>query len=87
MSKYNINVGDKLLCKLDYCSIITKFHEGREYEVFSIKNEDDYFNYYSFLLKDYINNEIIFIDDIDLNSAFYSKSEVRNMKLKKLNND
>lgn len=86
MNIQNLKIGDKLLCKKDFFFIGTNFYKGREYEIYNIRKiEDEYFNYYSYSLIDNINSELLYLIDADLDDIFYSVKEMRDMKLKKIN--
>jgi len=84
----NIKIGDKFLCKMNYCYIILqKFHEGVEYEVYDIKKIDNGcgFYYYSYSMIDNVDFKLLYVIEYELNNIFYSGKEMRKIKLEKLN--
>jgi len=87
MKDQNLNVGDKLLCKNDYVINKISIHKGREYEITEILlnawvvNDGDE-RFYYIIDDDDCKVEIQRIEE--LNSFFYTKNEIRKIKLKKL---
>jgi len=91
MKKQDINIGDKLLCKNDYNSNnITTFYENVEYEISNIILSDNIISkekdYRCIYIKNDIDNDVFFVGQSDLDILFYTKNEVRKIKLKKLDN-
>jgi len=81
----NINVGDKLLCKESLSTIsVDYFDKDKYYIVDRIMYFDNRISWYYIidnigLLYSFSNNDTDFYD------IFYTKSEIRSIKLKKIN--
>jgi len=92
MKNLNLKVGDKLLCKTNLCSLLVNyFNKDKYYIVWDIKNFKDYSQNWTWTWY-YIIDErdcpysFSKMDD-DLYDIFYTKSEIRKMKLEKLKNE
>jgi len=86
MFKQNLKIGDKLLCKIDYWTTKIYFFEGREYNICDIEIDYADENDYAYFIMDENKNRVLFMILDDLDSFFYTKKEVRNIKIKKLKN-
>jgi len=108
MTKKNINLDDRLLCKKDlFQNLISDdklvefshFEKGKYYSVVNIKIIDDNYAYknmcdhifgeddYIYYLNGEINKPCSFWNESVFHEYFYEKNELRNMKLKKINNE
>ena len=82
-------IGDKLLCKSNYSKDNISYHKGKEYIITDLLLnawviiEDDERFYY---IPDDNNRKIEFRYNDELNIIFYTKNEIRSIKIKKLNN-
>lgn len=86
MKKQNINVGDRLLCKKDFSDDSNRFRKGRYYLVWDITNDISYDDDdYIYQIEDEQDMLYGFYYSELLCSHFYMKNELRNIKLKKLN--
>jgi len=86
MKKYNLKIGDILLCKKDYIYSKISFSINKKYEIIqivynSLENNNNSVYYYVY---DDNNSSIEIRNDEDMNRYFYTNQEVRNMKLKKI---
>ena len=85
MKKQNINIGDKLLCKKDFSDLSYRFLKGRYYLVWNIINDIVYDNedyIYQIEAEQEISYDFYF--EKILYDHFYSNSELRKIKLEKL---
>ena len=87
MKDQKFNIGDKLLCKIDCWTTKVYFFEGREYNICDIRTDYDYSDDYSYCIKDENSNKVLFMVEEDLDVLFYTKSEIRSIKIKKLKNE
>ena len=91
MKNQNLNKGDKILCKNDIHNSRINFTKGIEYYIVAIEHKNDNYdddgsNYYYYISDD--NSQIIVSENERLiYNYFYTNQEVRNMKLKKINDD
>lgn len=87
MQNQNIKIGYKFLCKLDCWTTDVYFVDGVEYVVCDIRCDYVDFNGcndYVYFVKDDNKNMVAFEFEEDFDVFFYTKKEMRNMKLKKL---
>ena len=91
MKNQNINKGDKILCKKDYCNNRMKFTKGIEYYIVTVEIStnifDNYSDNYTYYFSDDNRRIITSNSEYGLYSFFYRMTEVRNLKLKQLNNE
>lgn len=87
MKDNGFEVGDKLLCKNSCSTYKISFEKGKEYIITDIlrnawyvKDEEDRFYY----INDDNNSKIEIVNVEVLNRFFYTKKEIRYLKLKKL---
>jgi len=93
MRNQNLNVGEKLSCKKDYINNKISIRKDEEYEISDIAindssliDGDENVIYYYYILDDN-NSKIEIRNDEDIETYFYTKKDIRKMKLKKLNNE
>ena len=82
MKKQNLNIGDKLLCKIDVNKSYLTLTKGVEYIILSA---DIDVLYYKYNIIDDTNKDFYYIEEFD--DYFYTKNEVRKIKLEKLKNE
>jgi len=91
MKNQNLNKGDKILCKKDYFNNLMKFTKGIEYCIILVEINtnifDNYSDNYTYYFYDDNSRTMTSDSEYGLYSFFYKLTEVRNMKLKKLNNE
>jgi len=94
MDKQNLNIGDKLLCKNDLKSLVSNntsllfFKKGKYYVVDEIRLINDIFvdyNEYFYYIIDDNNERYSFWMERYLYTYFYTKNEIRSMKLNEIN--
>ena len=83
MKKQNINIGDKLLCKISFLSNSTYIIKGKYYyikyiDIINVARKDYYFYY----LEDF--ESLVCCDEKEFCKYFYTKQEERKIKLEKL---
>ena len=91
MKNKNLKVGDKLLCIQDHINNKISISKDQEYEIVEITlnyweeldNDDDEVCYY--IYDDNYSSIEINIDE-DMNKYFYTKQDIRKIKIEKLNN-
>ena len=82
MKNQNFNIGDKLLCKIDVNKSYLTLTKGVEYIILSA---DIDVLYYKYNIIDDTNKDFYYIEEFD--DYFYTKNEVRKIKLEKLKNE
>ena len=90
MKKQNINIGDKLLCKISFLSNSTYIIKGKYYyikyiDIINVARKDYYFYY----LEDFeslvcCDEKELCCDEKEFCKYFYTKQEERKIKLEKL---
>jgi len=90
MKNQNFNIGDKLLCKIDVNKSYLTLTKGVEYIILSadfdvLLSADIDVLYYKYNIIDDTNKDFYYIEEFD--DYFYTKNEVRKIKLEKLKNE